>query len=107
MPVFFLLQHSSCNFFPPLKDFVFWTLKLIEFLVFFVMPYAFPAFFIIFFTHFISSLHLSLQVMQVVNADAMVVKMNSGENKTIHLSSIRPPRIEGEVQTNLCVCVCD
>lgn len=105
MPVFFLLQHSSCNFFPPLKDFVFWTLKLIEFLVFFVMPYAFPAFFIIFFTHFISSLHLSLQVMQVVNADAMVVKMNSGENKTIHLSSIRPPRIEGEVQTNLSVCV--
>lgn len=45
MPVFFLLQHSSCNFFPPLKDFVFWTLKLIEFLVFFVMPYACPAFF--------------------------------------------------------------
>ncbi|TMS02706.1 Staphylococcal nuclease domain-containing protein 1 [Larimichthys crocea] len=36
------------------------------------------------------------KVMQVVNADAMVVKMNSGENKTIHLSSIRPPRIEGE-----------
>lgn len=44
--------------------------------------------------------------MQVVNADAMVVKLNSGEYKTIHLSSIRPPRIEGEVQTNLCVCVC-
>lgn len=44
--------------------------------------------------------------MQVVNADAMVVKLNSGENKTIHLSSIRPPRIEGEVRTNLCVCLC-
>ncbi|KAJ3612447.1 hypothetical protein NHX12_020722, partial [Muraenolepis orangiensis] len=37
-------------------------------------------------------------VMQVVNADAMVVKLNSGEYKTIHLSSIRPPRIEGEQQ---------
>ncbi|XP_077400198.1 staphylococcal nuclease domain-containing protein 1 isoform X2 [Vanacampus margaritifer] len=36
------------------------------------------------------------KVMQVVNADAMVVKVNSGEYKTIHLSSIRPPRIEGE-----------
>uniref|UniRef100_A0A668A758 Staphylococcal nuclease and tudor domain containing 1 n=1 Tax=Myripristis murdjan TaxID=586833 RepID=A0A668A758_9TELE len=36
------------------------------------------------------------KVMQVVNADAMVVKLNSGEYKTIHLSSIRPPRIEGE-----------
>lgn len=44
--------------------------------------------------------------MQVVNADAMVVKLNSGEYKTIHLSSIRPPRIEGEVQANLCVFVC-
>lgn len=43
--------------------------------------------------------------MQVLNADAMVVKLNSGENKTIHLSSIRPPRIEGEVQTNPCVCL--
>lgn len=43
--------------------------------------------------------------MQVVNADAMVVKLNSGEYKTIHLSSIRPPRIEGEVQTYLCVCL--
>ncbi|CAL8330336.1 unnamed protein product [Boreogadus saida] len=42
-----------------------------------------------------------LQVMQVINADAIVVKMNSGENKTVHLSSIRPPRIEGErVQLN-------
>uniref|UniRef100_A0A8C3G3E5 Staphylococcal nuclease domain-containing protein n=1 Tax=Cyclopterus lumpus TaxID=8103 RepID=A0A8C3G3E5_CYCLU len=41
------------------------------------------------------------KVMQVVNADAMVVKLNSGELKTIHLSSIRPPRIEGEVQLNL------
>ncbi|KAK6488168.1 nuclease domain-containing protein 1-like isoform X1 [Huso huso] len=36
------------------------------------------------------------KVMQIVNADAIVVKLNSGENKTIHLSSIRPPRIEGE-----------
>uniref|UniRef100_A0A8C7J748 Staphylococcal nuclease domain-containing protein n=1 Tax=Oncorhynchus kisutch TaxID=8019 RepID=A0A8C7J748_ONCKI len=36
------------------------------------------------------------KVMQVVNADAVVVKLNSGEYKTIHLSSIRPPRIEGE-----------
>uniref|UniRef100_A0A8C5FCE5 Staphylococcal nuclease domain-containing protein 1 n=1 Tax=Gadus morhua TaxID=8049 RepID=A0A8C5FCE5_GADMO len=36
------------------------------------------------------------KVMQVINADAIVVKMNSGENKTVHLSSIRPPRIEGE-----------
>uniref|UniRef100_A0A8C6U448 Staphylococcal nuclease domain-containing protein n=1 Tax=Neogobius melanostomus TaxID=47308 RepID=A0A8C6U448_9GOBI len=30
------------------------------------------------------------KVMQIVNADAMVVKLNSGECKTIHLSSIRP-----------------
>ncbi|KAJ8007204.1 hypothetical protein DPEC_G00115110 [Dallia pectoralis] len=36
------------------------------------------------------------KVMQVVNADAITVKLNSGEYKTIHLSSIRPPRIEGE-----------
>uniref|UniRef100_A0A672QRX3 Staphylococcal nuclease domain-containing protein n=1 Tax=Sinocyclocheilus grahami TaxID=75366 RepID=A0A672QRX3_SINGR len=36
------------------------------------------------------------RVMQVVNADAIVVKLNSGEYKTIHLSSIRPPRLEGE-----------
>uniref|UniRef100_A0AAQ4NTM5 Staphylococcal nuclease domain-containing protein n=1 Tax=Gasterosteus aculeatus aculeatus TaxID=481459 RepID=A0AAQ4NTM5_GASAC len=36
------------------------------------------------------------KVMQVVNADAVVGKLNSGELKTIHLSSIRPPRIEGE-----------
>uniref|UniRef100_W5NER7 Staphylococcal nuclease domain-containing protein n=1 Tax=Lepisosteus oculatus TaxID=7918 RepID=W5NER7_LEPOC len=36
------------------------------------------------------------KVMQIVNADAIVVKLNSGEHKTIHLSSIRPPRIEGE-----------
>lgn len=43
--------------------------------------------------------------MQVVNADAMVVKLNSGEYKTIHLSSIRPPRIEGEVKQE-CVCQC-
>ena len=37
-----------------------------------------------------------LQVMQVLNADAIVVKLNSGDYKTIHLSSIRPPRLEGE-----------
>lgn len=48
--------------------------------------------------------------MQVVNADAMVVKLNSGEYKTIHLSSIRPPRIEGEVKKKkkklyLCTCM--
>ncbi|XP_008571905.1 PREDICTED: staphylococcal nuclease domain-containing protein 1 [Galeopterus variegatus] len=36
------------------------------------------------------------QVMQVLNADAIVVKLNSGAYKTIHLSSIRPPRLEGE-----------
>ncbi|XP_056603535.1 staphylococcal nuclease domain-containing protein 1 [Triplophysa dalaica] len=36
------------------------------------------------------------KVMQVVNADAIVVKLNSGEYKTIHLSSIRPPRLEAE-----------
>ncbi|KAM4748326.1 staphylococcal nuclease domain-containing protein 1 isoform 2-T2 [Rhinophrynus dorsalis] len=36
------------------------------------------------------------KVVQVLNADAMVVKLNSGEYKTIHLSSIRPPRLEGE-----------
>ncbi|XP_066523227.1 staphylococcal nuclease domain-containing protein 1 isoform X2 [Hoplias malabaricus] len=36
------------------------------------------------------------KVMQIVNADAIVVKLNSGEYKTIHLSSIRPPRNEGE-----------
>ncbi|XP_016351424.1 staphylococcal nuclease domain-containing protein 1-like [Sinocyclocheilus anshuiensis] len=36
------------------------------------------------------------KVMQVMNADAIVVKLNSGEYKTIHLSSIRPPRLEGE-----------
>uniref|UniRef100_A0A8D3E3M0 Staphylococcal nuclease domain-containing protein n=1 Tax=Scophthalmus maximus TaxID=52904 RepID=A0A8D3E3M0_SCOMX len=41
------------------------------------------------------------KVMQVVNADAMVVKLNSGEYKTIHLSSIRPPRIEGEVNVTV------
>lgn len=42
----------------------------------------------------------SVQVMQVMNADAIVVKLNSGECKTIHLSSIRPPRLEGEVRVN-------
>lgn len=36
------------------------------------------------------------QVMQVLNADAIVVKLNSGDHKTIHLSSIRPPRLEGD-----------
>ncbi|XP_078533888.1 staphylococcal nuclease domain-containing protein 1 isoform X2 [Lissotriton helveticus] len=36
------------------------------------------------------------KVVQVLNADAMVVKMNSGEYKTIHLASIRPPRLESE-----------
>ncbi|KAF7694131.1 staphylococcal nuclease domain-containing protein 1 [Silurus meridionalis] len=36
------------------------------------------------------------KVMQIMNADAIIVKLNSGEYKTIHLSSIRPPRIEGE-----------
>lgn len=36
------------------------------------------------------------QVVQVLNADAIVVKLNSGDYKTIHLSSIRPPRLEGE-----------
>uniref|UniRef100_A0AAY4C3L9 Staphylococcal nuclease domain-containing protein n=1 Tax=Denticeps clupeoides TaxID=299321 RepID=A0AAY4C3L9_9TELE len=36
------------------------------------------------------------KVMQVVNADSIIVKLNSGEYKPIHLSSIRPPRIEGE-----------
>uniref|UniRef100_A0A3B4DLF0 Staphylococcal nuclease domain-containing protein n=1 Tax=Pygocentrus nattereri TaxID=42514 RepID=A0A3B4DLF0_PYGNA len=41
------------------------------------------------------------KVMQVVNADAIVVKLNSGEYKTIHLSSIRPPRIEGEVNVTV------
>lgn len=40
--------------------------------------------------------------MQVLNADAIVVKLNSGEYKTIHLSSIRPPRLEGEVRVNAC-----
>lgn len=44
-----------------------------------------------------------LQVVQVVNADALVVKLNSGEYKTIHLSSIRPPRNEGEVGADLSV----
>lgn len=53
------------------------------------------------------SVVLSMQVMQVINADAMVVKLNSGEYKTIHLSSIRPPRIEGEVNqfASLYLCV--
>ncbi|XP_053572302.1 staphylococcal nuclease domain-containing protein 1 [Bombina bombina] len=38
------------------------------------------------------------KVVQVLNADAMVVKLNSGEYKTIHLSSIRPPRLEEGAQ---------
>lgn len=46
---------------------------------------------------------LPFQVVQVVNADALVVKLNSGEYKTIHLSSIRPPRNEGEVGADLCL----
>lgn len=32
----------------------------------------------------------------MLNADAIVVKLNSGDHKTIHLSSIRPPRLEGD-----------
>ncbi|NXA43888.1 SND1 protein, partial [Eudromia elegans] len=36
------------------------------------------------------------KVMQVLNADAIVVKLSSGDHKTIHLSSIRPPRLEGD-----------
>uniref|UniRef100_A0A8C3NJY9 Staphylococcal nuclease domain-containing protein n=1 Tax=Geospiza parvula TaxID=87175 RepID=A0A8C3NJY9_GEOPR len=35
------------------------------------------------------------KVMQVLNADAIVVKLNSGDHKTIHLSSIRPPGSRG------------
>ncbi|XP_075455394.1 staphylococcal nuclease domain-containing protein 1 isoform X2 [Ascaphus truei] len=40
--------------------------------------------------------HFVAKVVQVLNADAMVVKLNSGDYRTIHLSSIRPPRLEGE-----------
>ncbi|XP_066490131.1 staphylococcal nuclease domain-containing protein 1 isoform X2 [Tiliqua scincoides] len=40
------------------------------------------------------------KVMQVLNADAIVVKLNSGDYKTVHLSSIRPPRLEGEGTQN-------
>ncbi|XP_062838824.1 LOW QUALITY PROTEIN: staphylococcal nuclease domain-containing protein 1 [Anolis carolinensis] len=36
------------------------------------------------------------KVVQVLNADAIIVKLNSGDYKTVHLSSIRPPRLEGE-----------
>lgn len=43
-----------------------------------------------------TSASLPPQVMQVLNADAIVVKLNSGDHKTIHLSSIRPPRLEGD-----------
>ncbi|CAO2602945.1 Staphylococcal nuclease domain-containing protein 1 [Lemmus lemmus] len=44
------------------------------------------------------------KVMQVLNADAIVVKLNSGVYKTIHLSSIRPPRLEGDnIQVNVTV----
>lgn len=32
------------------------------------------------------------KVIQIVNADAIAVKTNDGEVRTIHLSSIRPPR---------------
>lgn len=42
----------------------------------------------------------------MVNADALVVKLNSGEYKTIHLSSIRPPRNEGEVGADLRLSAC-
>ncbi|KAF7253810.1 Staphylococcal nuclease domain-containing protein 1 [Varanus komodoensis] len=45
----------------------------------------------------------SSQVMQVLNADAVVVKLSSGDCKTIHLSSIRPPRLEGEAAQALCL----
>lgn len=45
------------------------------------------------------------QVMQVLNADAIVVKLNSGDHKTIHLSSIRPPRLEGD-STQVTVGMC-
>nr|XP_032804965.1 staphylococcal nuclease domain-containing protein 1 [Petromyzon marinus] len=34
------------------------------------------------------------KVVQILNADAIVVKTNAAEFKTIHLSSIRPPRME-------------
>lgn len=44
-----------------------------------------------------AQLCLCPQVMQVLNADAIVVKLNSGDHKTIHLSSIRPPRLEGDI----------
>lgn len=44
-----------------------------------------------------TQLCLCPQVMQVLNADAIVVKLNSGDHKTIHLSSIRPPRLEGDI----------
>lgn len=46
--------------------------------------------------HLLLSPSLHPQVMQVLNADAIVVKLNSGDHKTIHLSSIRPPRLEGD-----------
>jgi len=44
----------------------------------------------------LTSASLPPQVIQVLNADAIVVKLNSGDHKTIHLSSIRPPRLEGD-----------
>uniref|UniRef100_A0A8C4QZX0 Staphylococcal nuclease and tudor domain containing 1 n=1 Tax=Eptatretus burgeri TaxID=7764 RepID=A0A8C4QZX0_EPTBU len=40
------------------------------------------------------------KVVQIVNADAIVVKTNDGELKAIHLSSIRPPRMEGDGPTD-------
>uniref|UniRef100_A0A8U8C7M7 Staphylococcal nuclease domain-containing protein 1 n=1 Tax=Geospiza parvula TaxID=87175 RepID=A0A8U8C7M7_GEOPR len=44
------------------------------------------------------------KVMQVLNADAIVVKLNSGDHKTIHLSSIRPPALSHSLfQVNVSV----
>lgn len=36
------------------------------------------------------------QVMEVVNADAMVVRHPSGKDMKIHLSSLRPPRLQAK-----------
>lgn len=55
--------------------------------------------------HCVHLCSLPLQVMQVLNADAIVVKLNSGDHKTIHLSSIRPPRLEGD-STQVTVGMC-
>jgi len=35
---------------------------------------------------------ISGKVVQIVNADAIAIKMTNGEVRTIHLSSVRPPR---------------